>query len=277
MKIFPTKENALNVIFSKEKPIIGMIHLKPLPGSPHYKGESLDEVISYALKEVEAYNEGGIDGLIVENGWDLPFSKPDDIGLETAASVAYVAKPIIEKANVPVGINILANAAKASLAVARATDSPFIRVNQWVNAYVANEGIVEGAAAKALRYRSNIKGDKIKIFADVHVKHGSHSIVADRNIEEQTKDAIFFDADVLIATGNRTGDPTEISELELIKNNTELPVIIGSGLNEENVNKIMKTADGAIVGTSLKKDGCWWKPVQAEKVKSLIDEVNKLR
>lgn len=277
MGIFPQKENALKKIFVKNKPIIGMIHLKPLPGSPHYTGESLDEVIEFALKEVKTFNKGGVDGLIVENAWDLPFSKPENIGLETAAAMAYVTKPLIREADVPIGINILANASKASLAVARATDAPFIRVNQWVNAYIANEGFIEGAAAEALRYRSYIKGEHIKIFADVHVKHGSHSIVADRSIEEQTKDAVFFGADVLIATGNRTGDPTNINEIKKIKDNTELPVIIGSGLNIENISENLNVADGAIVGSSLKKDNSWWEPVKLEKVKKIINEVEKIR
>lgn len=277
MNVFPPKPNYLNEIFDQEKPIIGMIHLRPLPGSPHYDGENLDQVVEFALKDVEAYLDGGIDGLIIENGWDLPFSKPEDIGPETSAAMSYVTKPIMEKSKLPVGINVLANGAKHSLAIAKATGAEFIRVNQWVNAYVANEGLVEGASAKATRYRSYIKGEEIKIFADVHVKHGSHSIVADRPISQQTLDNIFFDADVLISTGQRTGDETSIKELKKIKSNTQLPVIIGSGLNAENAHKIMSKADGAIVGTYVKKDGLWWENVNAEKVKKLMDEVKKAR
>lgn len=277
MKVFPEKPNALKEIFAVPKPIIGMIHLKPLPGAPHYKGESLDEVIDYALKEVQTYKEGGVDGLIVENGWDLPFAKPEDIGHETSAAMAYVTKPIIEESNLPVGINVLANGAIPALAVARATGAPFIRVNQWVNAYVANEGVIEGASAKALRYRSKIKGDNIKIFADVHVKHGSHSIVADRSLKDLTHDTEFFDADVLIATGSRTGDETDLSEIKGIKEHTDLPVITGSGSNADNIKDILSEAEATIVGSWLKEDGCWWKPVDLERVKLLMEQVYSLR
>ncbi len=277
VSVFPKKPDVLQEIFGIQKPIIAMIHLKPMPGSPHYRGESLDKAVDFALKDIDAYLAGGVDGLIVENGWDLPFSKPDDIGMETVAGMTYVTKAISEYSGLPIGINVLANGALASLAVAKATGAAFIRCNQWVNAYVANEGFIEGASAKALRYRSQIRGEEIRIFADVHVKHGSHAIVGDRSVAEQTRDAIFFDADVLIATGNRTGDATDVKEVHAIKDNTELNVITGSGLSDETAEEILTHADGSIVGSWLKQDGCWWNPVDPARVKRLMDVVDKLR
>jgi membrane complex biogenesis BtpA family protein len=276
MTVFPPKENFLEV-FGVKKPIIGMIHLKPIPGSPHYKGESLDEVLESALQDARMLKEGGVDGLVVENAWDLPFAKPEDIGYETVAAVTYLTRYIIEESKLPVGINILANGVIPSLAVAKATGALFVRSNQWVNAYVANEGFVEGASAKALRYRSYIRGDDIKIFADVHVKHGSHAIVADRPLADQTRDNVFFDADVLIATGSRTGDPTNLDEITGIKENTDLPVIIGSGLTPENAKTLLRYCDGAIVGSSLKEDGCWWNPVEQARVERLMEAVSAVR
>ncbi len=276
-KIFPAKENILKNIYGVEKPILGMIHLKPLPGAPHFEGGSLDEVIEFALKEVEAFVKGGVDGLVIENAWDIPFPRPEDIGHETSAAMAYVSKPIKEESGLPIGINVLANGAVPALAVAKAVGAEFVRVNQWVNAYVANEGILNGASAEAMRYRSAIKADEVKIFTDVHVKHGSHSIVGDRSVAEQTRDNIFFDADVLIATGNRTGDATEVDEIKAIKSNTDLSVITGSGLTADNVPQILEWADGSIVGSWLKKDGLWWNPVDYDRVSRLMEEVNKVR
>jgi uncharacterized protein len=276
-KIFPSKRNAIKDIFQTDRAVIGMIHLKPLPGAPHFNGGNLDSAYDFAMNDVQAFEEGKVDGLMIENAWDLPFSKPEDIGMETVAGLTALTERIKRETNLPIGINTLANAAIPSLAVAKAVDLPFVRVNQWVNAYVANEGIVEGASAKALRYRSYIKGDNIKIFADVHVKHGSHSIVADRSLQDQTHDAVFFDADVLIATGSRTGNETEIEEIEGIKNHTDLPVIVGSGMHAGNAEKILSLANGCIVGSALKKDGLWWNPVDVERVKSFMDAVFKVR
>lgn len=276
-KIFPNKPNAIKKIFNTNQAVIGMIHLKPLPGSPHFKGGTLDPVYDFAMSDIKALEEGGVDGLIIENAWDIPFSKPDDIGMETVAALASLIERFRKETNLPIGINTLANGAISSLAVAKATNIPFIRVNQWVNAYVANEGIIEGASAKALRYRSNIKGDDIKIFADVHVKHGSHSIVADRSLADQTHDAVFFDADVLIATGSRTGNETSIEEVSGIKAYTDLPVIIGSGMGASNVEELLPKSNGCIVGSSLKQDGLWWNPVDIQRVKEFMNIVFRVR
>jgi membrane complex biogenesis BtpA family protein len=273
--IMPSKGNALANLFGVVKPMIGMIHLKPLPGSPHFKGGSLESVLDFALRDAEALRSGGIDGLVVENHWDLPFTK--DIGFETVAAMSALIVPIRKETGLAVGVNCLANGAIPGLAIARASGARFVRVNQWVNAYVANEGIIEGPAGAALRYRSFIKGDDIRIFADVHVKHGSHAIVADRTLAEQTRDAVFFDADVLIATGQRTGDSTEVGELSGIKQATDLPVIIGSGFRAEDAARLLEHADGAIVGSAVKEGGVWWGPVDPQRVRRLMDAVRRVR
>jgi len=169
------------------------------------------------VKEALSYEEGGIDGLIVENSGDLPFAKPDKLGPETAAVLAVMCHLVREATGLPIGVNCLATAAVQSLAIAKAGGGSFIRVNQWVNAYVANEGFIEGQSADALRYRSQIGAREVIVFADVHVKHGSHAVVDDRPVPEQARDAEFFDADVLIATGNRTSDATPIEEIEAIR------------------------------------------------------------
>jgi len=275
--IFPQKPDYLQEIFHTKKPIIATLHLKPLPGSPLYQGPGLTEAIDAALYDARMYKEGGVDGIIIENGGDLPFSKPEDVGYETVAAMTRITDLVRKEYQIPVGINTLANAAIPALAVASASESSFIRCNQWVNAYVANEGIIEGAAAKALRYRSMIRANQIKVFVDVHVKHGSHSIVADRTLMDQTRDAIFFDADVLIATGSRTGDATPIDEILGIKEHSPLPVIIGSGLDPQNVNELFKVADGAIVGTFFKRNAYWWEPVELDRVKKLMDQVANFR
>lgn len=275
--VFPPKPNVLDDIFHVKKPIIATLHLKPLPGSPQFQGPDLCEAIDAALYDSEMYLKGGVDSIIVENGGDLPFAKPENIGYETVAAMTRIANMVRQQFHIPIGINCLANAVIPALAVAMASDALFIRSNQWVNAYVANEGLIEGAAATALRYRSLIRSPQIKILADVHVKHGSHSIVADRSLQDQTRDAIFFDADVLIATGNRTGDETPMDELIGIKENTDLPVIIGSGMNDKNVKELFKVADGAIVGTFFKNNSLWWKPVELDRVRRFMDEVQKFR
>jgi uncharacterized protein len=276
MSVFRTKDNALQTLFGQRKVVIGVIHSLALPGSPNYQGEPLEKIYAFALEEAERYVHGGVHGLIVENHGDIPFSKPEDIGHETSAVMAVMADRVRQHVKVPVGINVLANGAMTALAIAQASDAQFIRVNQWANAYVANEGIIEGPAAKATRYRAWLKANHIKVFADVHVKHGSHAIVADRTLAELTRDVEFFDADVVIATGQRTGDAASLEETRSIKEATQLPLLIGSGVTEENVIDLLQLADGVIVASSLKEEGVWWTRVSEKKVRSLMKIVAKL-
>jgi len=212
----------------------------------------------------------GLHGLIVENHGDIPFLKPGDIGHETSAAMAVLADRLRRALGVPFGINVLANAALPALAVAKASGAAFIRVNQWANAYVANEGIVEGEAARALRYRTLIGATGVAVFADAHVKHGAHAIVADRPIAELVRDVEFFDADAVIATGQRTGDAATIEEIDAIRGATGLPVLVGSGVTRDNVVDILSRIDGVIIASSLKRDGVWWNPVDPERVRALV-------
>lgn len=263
--------NAVGEIFGRSKALIGMIHVPPLPGAPRYRGIGMAAILDACLRDAEALVSGGLHGLIVENHGDIPFRKPGNIGPETAACLAVVTDRIARSVDIPLGINVLANAAIPAFAVAAATGARFIRVNQWANAYVANEGLIEGEAAEALRYRATLKAEDVKVFADAHVKHGAHAITADRTIAELTRDLAFFDADAVIATGQRTGDCATVEEIDAIAAATHLPLLVGSGVTPANVAAILARTQGAIVASSLKVDGVWWNPVEPARVRALLD------
>lgn len=264
------KNDAIQAIFSRPKAVIGVIHCDPFPGAPQYRGKPVKAIIERALRDAENYICGGVHGLIIENHGDIPFSKPEDIGPETSALMAVITEKVRERFGVPLGINVLANAALPAFATALAGGADFIRVNQWANAYIANEGFIEGAAAKALRYRSQLRAEHIRVFADSHVKHGSHAIVADRSIQELTRDVDFFDADAVIATGQRTGDSATLDEIDEIRAATALPLLVGSGVTPANVCQILGRTQGVIVASALKVDGVWWNDVDLERVKHFM-------
>ncbi len=277
MAVFKAKANAVEALFSRRKAVIGVIHLRALPGAPDYEGASVDDLVTHALAEAGRYRAAGVDGLIVENHGDIPFAKPGAIGHETVAAMAVIARAVRMEARCAVGINVLANAALPALAVAKAAGCAFIRVNQWANAYVANEGFVEGEAAAATRYRAMLRAKEVRVFADVHVKHGAHAITADRPLGELARDVEFFDADVAIATGNRTGDAASLDELRAIAAGTALPVAVGSGVNPANVGGILDVADAVIVASWLKRDGVWWNDVDPDRARAFMDEVRRVR
>jgi hypothetical protein len=272
-----TRPTAVRDLFGRSKVVIGVVHCQPLPGAPDHDGRPMADIVEHALDEATRYAEAGVDGLVVENHGDIPFLKPDDIGHETVAAMAVLVHRVRTQTGLPVGVSVLANGALPALAVAAAGEAGFVRVNQWANAYVANEGFVEGPAARALRYRARLGAKHVRVFADVHVKHGAHAITADRSIEELARDNEFFHADAAIATGQRTGDAATVDELATIKGATTLPVLVGSGVDVGNVGDILALADGVIVASSLKRDGVWWNGVDPDRAAAFMGEVERLR
>jgi membrane complex biogenesis BtpA family protein len=251
--------------------LIGVVHLAPLPGAPDRRGSDVEPIYERALADALAYVAAGFDGLIVENHGDIPFLKPDEIGPETAAHMAVAADRIRRETDLPLGVNVLANAVLHALAVASAAGARFIRANQWANAYVANEGLIEGAAAQALRYRRSLAADAVRVFADAHVKHGAHAIVQDRSVAELVRDVEFFNADVVIATGERTGHAADLDYLREIRAAATLPTLVGSGVTQDNVSDILAIVDGVIVASALKEGGVWWNPVSPAKATAFVE------
>jgi uncharacterized protein len=276
-QVLPPKSNALDRLFRVRKPIIGVIHLASLPGAPRYDGQPMREIYAAAEADAKTLSEGGVDGIILENASDMPFSRPEHIGPSTVAALTAACLAVRAIVPNPIGITCVANGVIPALGVAKAVGAGWVRANQWVNAYVANEGFLNGPAPEAMRYRSNIRAGDVAIFADVHVKFGAHAITADRSIAEQATDAEWFDADVLIASGTRTGSPTEPQEVADVRAGTNLPVIVGSGLTADHVPSLFPTADGAIVGQWLKRDGRWWNSVDPRRVEQLMKAVAKFR
>ena len=151
------KPNEVERVFGRRGALVGMLHLRPLPGAPKYRAtEGVEGAVEQALGEARLLVAAGFDGLIVENGWDIPFVPPEHVGHETTAAMAVILRVLRDEVHVPIGVNCLANAVGASIAVAAAGGGAFVRANQWVNAYVANEGILSGRAGEVSRYRHAI-------------------------------------------------------------------------------------------------------------------------
>lgn len=252
------KPDEINRLFGRRGALIGMVHLLPLPGAPRYRPEQgMEAVLDQAIDEARILHEAGFDGIIVENGWDIPFVKPSEVGPETVAALAVVVNHLRRTFDLAIGVNCLANAVQSSIAVAASAGGAFVRANQWVNAYIANEGYVEGRAGAVARYRKAIGADSVTVWADVQVKLGSHAITADRPLAEQARDATWFDADALIVTGSRLGDPPLVDDIRVVRAATDLSVVVGSGARADNLVSLLELADAVIVGSALKVGGLW--------------------
>jgi len=261
------KNEALSDLFVAGRPIIGVVHLLPLPGSPRYSG-SMAEVTDRARADARAYLDGGLDGLILENYGDLPFF-PGTVPAETVAAMTAVAGEIARMTDRPLGINVLRNDALSALGIAAATGAAFLRVNVLMGASVTDQGLIQGQAHRLLRRRREL-GCEVKIFADVLVKHARPLVRTD--IGESTQEMLERGlADVLIVTGTATGREPAGEDLARVKEVAgNSPVLAGSGVGPENISRILKVADGAIVGTSLKTDGQTERAVDIERVRALM-------
>jgi uncharacterized protein len=260
----------LEELFGSIHPIIGVVHLQPLPGSPRWDGQ-MEPIFQRAEQEAVALTTGGVDGIIVENFFDAPFKK-DRLDPVTVAAFALAVKRVMVLSDVPIGINCLRNDGLSAIALAVATGAQFIRVNVFTGAMVTDQGIIEGPAHELLMYRRLLQAQKhVKIFADVLVKHAT-AFGASPDIVLAAKDAYERGlADALIVTGSQTGEAADLEDLRRVRSALPTaPLLVGSGCNKENISELLDIADGAIVASSLKREGLIHNPVDVERVNSLI-------
>jgi hypothetical protein len=264
----------LEELFGMEKPVIGVVHLLPLPGSPEFKGD-LGAVFDRMEQDVIAYVEGGVDGLIVENYGDAPFLK-DHVPPHTVALMTHLARKAVETSGLPVGVNVLRNDAEAALSIAYATGCRFIRVNVHTGAMITDQGVIEGRAGHTLRLRKHL-GANVRIFADVHVKHGNPMKPID--FKQAVCDAVERGkADALIVTGPGTGKRTRLTRVRQARASAPgTPVLVGSGVSVENVEGMFQESDGMIVGSSLKRGGSAGRAVSPERIRAFMERVVALR
>jgi membrane complex biogenesis BtpA family protein len=264
----------MNNFLKDKKTIIGMIHVDSLPGTPGFKN-NMPEIIARARQEALSYKEAGIDALMIENMHDIPFARA--VGPEVVAAMTAVGYEIKTRTHLPCGIQILAGANQEALAAALAAGLDFIRAEGFVFGHIADEGWIDGCAGPLLRYRRHIGADHILVLTDIKKKHSSHAITADVDIVETAHAAEFFLSDGLIVTGVATGAEANLDEIRRVKEAVNIPVLVGSGITQENVNRYLAVADALIIGSYFKRDGHWSNELDRERVETFMRKVNEIR
>ena len=264
----------------RPKVVIGMLHLRPLPGSPRFDGD-VARVRDELLRDADALAGGGVDGLMMENFGDVPFY-PDGVPAHVVAHMTALACAVRDRVpHLPLGINVLRNDGRAALAVAHACGASFIRVNVLCGARVADQGILHGIAHELMRDRAMLggQGNAIKVLADLDVKH-SAPLGAPRAIEDEVDDTIARGlADAVIVSGAGTGKGTDPQHVAAVRAAAagRVPVFVGSGVSVESLDALLPHADGFIVGTSLKRGGLVDHPIDVDRVRALTGAVGPRR
>lgn len=243
------------------KPLFGMIHLPPLPGSPRQDGD-LESAVAFALDEARLLEAAGMDGVIVENVGDAPFFR-ESVPAITIAAMAVIVRAVRQQTDLAVGVNMLRNACLEALSIAAVVGADFIRCNVVIGAYVTDQGIIQGCAAELARLRRSLDHD-VAVLGDVHVKHSSP--LFDVPIEDAAADlAERGGADAVIVSGSRSPDPPSFERVAAVRGAVDVPVLIGSGISLANAADYYAASDGLLIGeTDFKIDGVWGGASKAE-------------
>ena len=260
-------------LLPEQKSLIGMIHVQALPGTPRHE-LSLQKIVIRAVTEARMLSDGGLQAIMLENMHDTPYLNRH-VGPEIIAGMTRVAAAVREVTELPLGIQILAGANQAALAVAQAAGLQFIRAEGFVFGHMADEGLLQSDAGELLRYRKQIGAESIQVFTDIKKKHSSHALTADVSLEDTVEAAQFFQSDGVIITGTHTGKPVKQAELQQVYGNTELPVLVGSGVTPDGLAAIWEFADAFIVGSYFKTDGNWENAPDPQRIRQLVSARNR--
>ncbi len=274
-------QSKFSKIFKKKKVVIGVIHFPPLLGYSGFPG--FKTALHNALKDLNAFEKGGVDGIIIENNYDIPhkiFVEP-----QTILSMVVLGTEVRTATKLPIGVSVLWNDFKAAFSIAKIIGAKFIRIPVFVDKVKTNYGIVTSTPKIVLEYQKEIKAQDIALFTDIHVKHAK--LLNKRPIEKSALKAIESGSDSLIITGKWTAKAPDLKELVAVRKSVgDFPILIGSGADKKNIKELLKHADGVIVSTSLKQGSNkkgevnikgWKQRINREKVRKLIETVKALK
>lgn len=264
-----------HTLFPQTKPVIGMIHVAALPGTPNYSGNR-EQILTTAMEEGDLYLRAGVEAILIENMHDRPYLLRQ-VGPEITSFLAVIGYELKRLVKIPCGVQVLAGANQEALGVAQAAGLDFIRAEGFVFAHVADEGHMDADAGPLLRYRKQIDAEDILIFTDIKKKHSAHALTQDVSLIDTALTAEFFLSDGIIITGTMTGTPAKVEALQEIKTAIKLPVLVGSGVTLKNMENYLPLVDGLIVGSHFKKQGNWFNPVDYDRVARFMDRVRELR
>jgi membrane complex biogenesis BtpA family protein len=248
--------------------LIGVVHLRPLPGSPRYERD-WGRIVGDAARDANMLAETGFDGVLVENFGDAPFMPQRVEPITVAAMTACALAVRAAASSVSLGVNVLRNDAEAAVAIAAVVGAEFVRVNVHTGARVTDQGVIEGRAHDTLRTRRALGATSVKLLCDVDVKHSAP--FASRPLADESRDLAGRGlADAILVTGSATGHAASVADVDEVVLAVDVPVLVASGVTDGSV-EVFRRAHGVIVGSWLRKSGRAGDPIDHERAKRLVD------
>lgn len=263
----------LQEILGAEKPVVAMMHAKAMPGRPlHDTAAGMRGIREGLMRDLEVLQSCGVDALLFCNEQDLPYQL--EVGPEVVAGMAAVIGELRPHIDLPFGVD-LAWDAIAGLSVARATGAAFVR-SVVTGVYDTDMGLMAPRYGDIAAFQHNIGADNVALFAHMTPEFGES--VSGRSLSNRVRGATFMGVDALLVSGLHTGLEVEADILSEAKSAAgDTPVLVSSGVTVDSVDEILRTADGVIVGTSLKDDGDTWKPMNRDRVSAFVKRATEAR
>jgi membrane complex biogenesis BtpA family protein len=261
-------------VFGVTKPVIAMAHLPAIPGTPRYdKSKGVDGILEHVSKDIHTLMDGGVDGILFCNEDDRPYSFR--AGFESVATMTRVICEL-RPDNIPFGVDFLWDP-KATIAIAKASGANFIR-EVITGVYESDMGMWEPNAAELYRYRNQIDGENILVFANITPEFASP--LGNRTVFERARSVVVSTLpDAVLISGPMAGSEPDIANLEQAKEaiGDEMPLFVNTGAKPDNIQQFLSIANGVIVGSSLKVDGYTWNQVDPRRVERFMNLVKEIR
>jgi membrane complex biogenesis BtpA family protein len=261
-------------VFGAHKPVIGMVHLGALPGSPLYDAEAgIDGLVTGARADLAALQAAGFDAVMFGNENDRPYEF--DVDTASTATMAYVIGQLRSEITVPFGVNVLWDP-NSSIALAAATGARFVR-EIFTGTYASDMGPWTPDAGAAMRYRNRLGANDVAMLYNVSAEFADS--LDRRPLADRARSAVFSSIpDAVLVSGQITGEAAKMVDLEAVKAVLpDTPVLANTGVKHATVADVLAVADGCVVGSALKIDGDTWKSVDAERAVDFMDKVRAAR
>jgi membrane complex biogenesis BtpA family protein len=261
-------------VFAVQKPVIAMLHLSALPGDPGFDTRAgISAVVDRAKEELDALQQGGVDGIMISNEFSLPYlTKTEPI---TAISMARIIGQLLGDISIPYGVNVLWDG-RASIDLAVATGAQFVR-EIFTGVYASDFGLWDTNVGEVARHRVRIGGAGVRLFFNIVPESAAY--LAERDLASVTRTTVFATLpDAICVSGLTAGAPTDLEALAIVKKSAgAVPVFVNTGVKAENVADQLALADGAIVGTYFKEDGVFENRARRERVAELMANAKNAR
>lgn len=261
-------------LFGCSKPIIAMCHLGALPGDPSYDRKGgMAAIVEQARIDLRALQAGGVDGVMFSNEFSLPYMTRVDA--VTVAAMSRVIGELRGDIEVPFGVNVLWDPI-ASLDVAAATDAQFVR-EIFTGVYASDFGLWNTDCGRAVRHRQAIGAERVRLLFNIVPEAAAY--LAKRDVVEIAVSTVFNNRpDALCVSGLIAGAATDTATLGRVKKALPATVVLANtGVNLANVEEQLGIADGAVVGTTFKKEGIFENHVDQARVAAFMDKVRSIR